>query len=294
MVRSGEAEGCGTAHPARRDVIPLKAVFTTTTLQLAVSVTLGSQQEAVQRLFPAHPTGYVTDVAGIVDPSAEAAIESLIRRLKALTGAEIAVVTLPTIGDRDEAQVALAIGRTWGVGARAGIGDPKRNAGLVLLVVPRQNHVAGTGRVRIEVGQGLEGVVTDATAGGVRRDVMGPLLGQERYGAALLAGVQTLSGIIARAYGVTDSALLASPPYRPRESTERAPWFVWAALALVVIGFVWHRLQLVLALGYIPVGKSGGWGAEGGWGGGSSGGGSDSDSFGGGGGFSGGGSGGGF
>ncbi len=271
-----------------------RLIPTTAFALLALTAPLGAQQDGITRLFPARPTGYVTDAAGIMDPSAVDAIESLIRRLKARTGAEIAVVTLPTIGDRDEAQVALAIGRTWGVGAKAAIGDARRNAGLVLLFVPRQNRVPGTGRVRIEVGQGLEGIVTDATAGSVRRDVMGPLLGQERYGAALLAGVQALSGIIARAYGVADSALLAAPPYQPRGSTERAPWFVWLVLVLVGIGFVYHRLQLVLALGYIPRGNGGGWGAEGSWGGGSSGGGGSgsSDSFGGGGGFSGGGSGG--
>ena len=47
---------------------------------------------------------------------AEARITDLAERLRAATGAELAVVTLPTIGDRDEADVALAIGRAWGVG----------------------------------------------------------------------------------------------------------------------------------------------------------------------------------
>jgi uncharacterized protein len=95
----------------------------------------------------------VTDVAGIVDEAAEARITSLAERLRAATGAEIAVVTLPTIGDRDEVDVAREIGRAWGVGARADIGEQRRNAGVVLLVVPRLEGRPGTGRVRIEVGQ---------------------------------------------------------------------------------------------------------------------------------------------
>ena len=94
-------------------------------------------------------------------------------------------MTLPTIGDHDEAEVALAIGRKWGVGPRAEIGDQRRNAGMVVLLVPRQNSEPGTGHVRIEVGQGLEGIVTDAASGQIRRDVMGPLLAQEQYGPAL-------------------------------------------------------------------------------------------------------------
>ena len=129
--------------------------------------------------------GHVNDFASVVDPVARAEMEDLLTRLRSATGAEIAVVTLPTIDDRDEAEVALAIGRKWGVGARAEIGDQRRNAGMVVLLVPRQNHQPGTGHVRIEVGQGLEGIVTDAASGQIRRDVMGPLLAQEQYGAAL-------------------------------------------------------------------------------------------------------------
>ena len=146
-------------------------------LQLAATA-LHAQRPEVEQLFPERPTGFVTDVAGLVDPAAAERMEALIGRLRSATGAEIAVVTLPTIGDRDEAEVALAIGRKWGVGARAEVGEQRRNAGLVLLLVPRVNHQPGTGHLRIEVGQGLEGIVTDATAGRIRRDVMGPLLAE--------------------------------------------------------------------------------------------------------------------
>ena len=177
-------------------------------LQLAAAP-VGAQQDAVTRLFPARPTGYVTDAAGLVAPSTKEELESLLARLREVTGTEIAVVTLPTIDDRDDAEVALAIGRAWGVGAKAPIGEARRNAGLVLLLVPRQNAVPGTGHLRIEVGQGLEGLVTDATAGQIRREVMGPLLAQERYDAAVLAGTRALVSVIARASGVTDSALTA-------------------------------------------------------------------------------------
>ena len=75
--------------------------------------------------------------------------------------------------------MALEIGRAWGVGAKAEVGDPRRNAGIVVLLVPRQGGVPGTGRLRIEVGQGLEGIVTDAIAGRIR-DLMGDRLASGR------------------------------------------------------------------------------------------------------------------
>ena len=170
-----------------------KATALLAVLQLTAAAAW-AQSPGVERLFPAKPTGYVNDLASVIDPAARTELEDLITRLRSATGAEIAVVTLPTIGDYDEADVALAIGRKWGVGARADIGDQRRNAGIVLLLVPRINHQPGTGHVRIEVGQGLEGIVTDAASGEIRRDVMGPLLAQEQYGAALTGGVKALTG----------------------------------------------------------------------------------------------------
>ncbi|RPJ53038.1 MAG: TPM domain-containing protein, partial [Acidobacteria bacterium] len=139
-----------------------KAIALVAALQLSAAATGFAQDSEVTRLFPAQPAGYVTDVPGVIDAASEARMEGLIERLRAASGAEIAVVTLPTIGDRSEAEVALAIGRAWGVGAKAEAGDPRRNAGIVVLLVPRQEGRPGSGHLRIEVGQGLEGIVTDA------------------------------------------------------------------------------------------------------------------------------------
>src|SRR4051812_23639739 len=139
---------------------------------------------------------------------------SLIERLRATTGAEIAVVTLPTIGQEDEAEVALAIGRAWGVGPGAPVGSPRRNAGIVLLLVPLQNHEPGTGHIRIEVGQGLEGVITDAGAGRIR-ELIRPDLVQEQYGRALTTAVETLASTIARGMGVDETTLTNTRPLAP-------------------------------------------------------------------------------
>jgi len=253
-----------------------------------------AQGSPVTGLFPARPTGMVTDVASLLDPASRDSLEDLLTRLRAATGAEMAVVTLPTIDDRDEAEVALDIGRAWGVGARAEVGDPRRNAGVVLLLVPRQNHQPGTGHLRIEVGQGLEGIVTDATSGQIRREVMGPLLAQERYGEALSSGTHALVGVIARGYGVADSAL-ASTPLPATPSGGPSAQFVSLLPILIFILFILlasrggRRRRVYWGGPWIGGGWGGGGGGFGGFGGGGGGG---FGGFGGGGGFSGGGSGG--
>ncbi|HJR49690.1 MAG TPA: TPM domain-containing protein [Gemmatimonadales bacterium] len=272
-----------------------KAIALLTGLQLAAGA-LTAQDAGVSSLFPARPTGYVTDAAGIVDEAAEARITDLAERLKATTGAEIAVVTLPTIGDREEVDVAREIGRAWGVGAEAEVGDPRRNAGIVLLLVPRQGGRPGTGRVRIEVGLGLEGIVTDVVAGRIR-DLMGDRLASEDYSGALLDGVEALAGIIARGFGVSDTALTNARPAAEPRGTRGTPlgalpillFIVFLVLSGALGGRGRRRRRRTVFWGGPWIG--GGFGGGGGWGGGGFGGGGFGG-FGGGGGFSGGGAGG--
>ena len=122
--------GLGEGHLGR------KAMLAPLLLQLALA-TVASAQSQLSRLFPPRPTGYVTDVAGVIDAASASAITDKIQRLRDATGAEIAVVTLPDIGDYAPSDVALEIGRAWGVGAKADVGDERRNAGVVVLLVPK-------------------------------------------------------------------------------------------------------------------------------------------------------------
>ena len=172
---------------------------------------LAGQNPAVERLFPPQPTDYLTDAAGIVDAGSARDIIGIASRLRSATGAELAVVTLPTIEDRAPGEVALAILRSWGVGAAAGIGDSTRNAGAVLLLVPRTpDH---KGEIYLTVGTGLEGIITDAIAGRIT-DLMLPDLREARWGPALLLGSQAIGGTVAKGFGVSDSALEAADPFR--------------------------------------------------------------------------------
>jgi uncharacterized protein len=248
----------------------------------------------VDTLFPGQPSGYVNDFASAIDADSRTKMEDLIERLRSATGAEIAVVTLRSLGNHDPAEVALALGRNWKVGAKAEIGDPRRNAGVVVLLVPRREGDPNSGHIRIEVGQGLEGIVTDAAAGRLR-DLMRPYLAQGQYGPGLLVGVRALSSLIARGYGVSDSALTAyQPPAGEGESSPPIrnilPILLFILFMLIVSGAMGGRGGRRRRRGVYWGGPwiGGGWGGGGGFGGGGGG----FGGFGGGGGFSGGGAGG--
>src|SRR5205809_6797976 len=104
------------------------------------------------------PSGYVNDFAAVLDPASIAHMDAVIREGKEKTRGEIAVVTLSDIGDREASDVALQIGRQWGVGAKAAAGDPATNPGGVVSLRPPKNHRSGTRRGCSATAGGARGV----------------------------------------------------------------------------------------------------------------------------------------
>ena len=130
-----------------------------------------SQVAAPGQPLPA-PVGYVNDFANVLKPDAAARIDDLAKRVNAATRGEMVVVTLPNLGGRPVEEVSLRLGREWKVGADAAIGDQARNAGVIILLVPKETSDDGRGYCRIETGQGTEGFITDATSGTICREAV--------------------------------------------------------------------------------------------------------------------------
>ncbi len=235
------------------------------------------------------PRGYVNDFAGVLDPASVAHMDAVITEVRDKTRGELAVVTLSDIGNRAAADVALQIGRQWGVGAKGEAGDPTKNLGVVVLLVPLKNHRPGTGQLFVATGRGAEGFLPDARVGRIR-DAMTPFLAREEYGAGLARGVDLLAQAFAQQFGVT---LTGAPPPSENES-ERLPIPVsWIVVIVIVLLIATRGRILLLPLWFGGLGgRRGGWGGGGSWGGGGGFGGGGFGGFGGGGGFSGGGAGG--
>lgn len=258
---------------------------------------LVGQSDGISRLFPTRPTGYVTDVTGTLDAAAVRRIDALAERLKQATRAEIAVAVLPTIGDYAPVDVAARIGRAWGVGPDAVVGDPARNAGIVILLVPRRADDPTSGQIFIATGQGLEGIVTDLQAGRVR-DLMRPAFQRDDYAGGLESGVGALAALIARGMGISDSTLLAgeravdAPAARGVDPRRTIRIIVVVIIIMMLMANRGRRGRGGRRRGGGIFWGGGGFGG-GGWGGGGFGGGGGGfGGFGGGGGFSGGGAGG--
>jgi uncharacterized protein len=228
-----------------------------------------------------HPSGYVTDVAGVVAPDTKARLEALCREVEDKTGAQIAVVTVHSLEGESIESYAVDLYKQLGVGSK------RDNRGVLLLVAPDEH------KYRIEVGYGLEPVINDARAGDAGR-AMVPLLRQGNYSAAIEAATWMLAKNIADDRGITLSGQPPALPH-PKARDHSSPISLWAILFVI-----WIIVAIARAASGRRGGGGGWWigpmlgGMGGGWRGGGFGGGSGGYSGGGGfGGFGGGSSGGG-
>ncbi len=167
------------------------------------------------------PQGYVSDFAGVTDAASRAQLERYCAAVERSTGAQMALVLLPTIEGEPIEDVANTIYRAWGVGRK------ETDEGIMLLLV------TGERRSRLEVGYGLEPYIPDGFAGSVLRQ-MRPALRGGQYGEALMAAAQTIGERIAQAKGVSIDATLQRR--MPREQQrEPFPWPVVVGAILLLL-----------------------------------------------------------
>jgi len=228
------------------------------------------------------PTGYVNDFAGVLTPETRQSLEDLCTEVDQKAHAQIAVVTVKSM-DPDKSgaapsieEFATALEDKWKVGAKG------TDKGVLLIVSlnPR--------KYRIEVGDGLEGLLNDAKVGDIGRQ-MQPFLHTDDYNQGITVGTQALAQDIAADAGVTLSADTGTQ--QSQYHYESQPQAQMSPVAAFVVGGIVLAVILVLILtGHIGwlffllfniLG--GGRGGGGGFGGGDEGGGGGFGGFGGGG-----------
>ncbi len=233
-------------------------------------------------LIPVPPlTGPVVDLAGILDRSDQARLDQLARAARAQKdgqGAQLQFLTVPSLEGETIEDFSIRVAEAWKLGSRGSDNG-------VLVTVSRDDHA-----VRIEVGGGLEGELTDAQSAIIIRNTIVPAFRAGRYGDGLYgAGVQVLGAL-----GSLPPDVAAQPRSRPAvhfSSLGIVFFVVLFILIRIFSGFGFRRRRSLWGLPWILMGGGSRWGGGGGWGGGGWGGGGGGGGSwgGGGGGFSGGG-----
>jgi uncharacterized protein len=211
-------------------------------LRVAIAIALLAASALALDVSKFKPTGYVNDFAGVMDARSSAEIEAYCGNLERATGAQVAVVTVPSLEDDSIEDAANKLFQAWGIGKKG------TDEGLLIMLAIQDR------KQRAEVGYGLEPMVTDAFAGRVLRSIR-PILRQGDYGGALLAAVQQFGAQIAQAKGVTVEGQLT-----PR-GTQPAPNGGGS-----VFGLIFGIFMVVLFIRLISGGGRGGGGRFGGGG----------------------------
>jgi uncharacterized protein len=228
---------------------------------LSVLVLLGVSLPAYAFVVPPL-SAPVIDELGIISASSRSQIEKSIYSFRENTGVQLQVYVAKSLQGEEIEPVAIQIFDTWK------LGDEKTDKGLLFLIAPNEK------RMRIEVGQGLEGDIPDVIAKRIISDVVRPYFQSGQYSIGIAQGVSTIQNYIVNA----DPALLKEGREQKnnRSGGKGNFWIILIVVGIWILIFIFNP-SLALYILFSAMRGGGGGGGGGSWGGGggrSSGGGS--------------------
>jgi uncharacterized protein len=173
---------------------------------------------------PTYPelTGRVVDQAGVIPAPTRATLQTKLKDLEDKSGIQLVVATIRSLGDYDVETYANGLFRYWK------LGEAKKNNGVLFLVAPNDR------KMRIEVGYGLEGTLTDALSKVILATAVTPKFKTGDYGAGVERGVE---GIVEVLSGDAAEWVKKVPP-PPSLFEELLPLIVFALFIFIFIMMV--------------------------------------------------------
>lgn len=205
-----------------------KSIFTTAA---AISVVAGfvclfvlgaDASSAHAYTSPGKPAGYVNDFASVLPAAARASLEAKLTGLEQSTGVEVVVATVPSLGGDTVENYAVQLFKEWG------IGNKEKDNGLLILVAPADHQA------RIEVGYGLEPVVTDLVAGRIIEDDMKPAFRKDDYAGGISAAVDAVTAIVT---GSPDADIYTQPTSAGASVGRAVADYNWPSIVFAAIIF---------------------------------------------------------
>jgi len=166
--------------------------------------------------FPDH-TGYCNDYVKVIGTEYSAKINALAAEVEETTGAELAVAAVRSTYPLDSKSYAVQLFEKWGIGKKG------KDNGLLILFVKKDK------RVEVEVGYGLEGIITDGFAGSVLDKYVLPEFKNNDYGRGLYLAMLAFSDKIMKEYG--------SKPQTKLEQINLNLYSVFLAVSVIIFVF---------------------------------------------------------
>jgi uncharacterized protein len=186
-------------------------------------VTLFLAAPATAQTFPAL-TGRVVDQANIIPDDREAALTAQLEQLQRATSRQLVVVTLASLEGQAIEDYGYRLGRQWG------IGQSESNNGVLLIVAPNER------KVRIEVGYGLEPIITDAISSRIINEQIVPRFRENDYPGGIEVGAAALVSQLAAPPEAAEQRAVEAEQARQRR--DRRGGSGEGLFILVVLGFI--------------------------------------------------------
>lgn len=201
--------------------------------------------------------GHVNDYAAMLNPASRRQLEAVLAEFEQQESTQIVVLTISSLeGDALE-DFSIRVAESWKIGQSGG------DNGAILLIAKNDR------KIRIEVGYGLEGSLTDLVSGRIIRDVIAPRFKMGRFDQGITEGVAAMIGVVRGEFSAADL------PRTPRQSPKGIPLlalfgflflinilgrtsrFLGATAGAVlfpIAGALFFGLGPIMLLGLIPVG----------------------------------------
>jgi uncharacterized protein len=191
-------------------------------------------------------SGRVVDDAELLSPAASERVGTLLREHEARTGNQLVVLTTPTIEGESIEEYALKVFNTWKLGQKG------KDNGVLMVIAPHER------RMRIEVGYGLEGTLTDAAASRVIRNVMAPLFKAGDFNGGVEQGVAAVIAQLEGKAALPASPAAAEPSSPPAADSSAFPEPDLSLTERILFGaFIFGIIGLFTVLGVLTPGM--GW-----------------------------------
>jgi len=190
-------------------------------------------------------SGRVVDQANVLSEAARDRVSAMLKAHEDATGNQVAVLTVPTLSGEAVEDYAVRVFEDWK------LGQLDKDNGVLVLVVPQDR------RMRIEVGYGLEGTLTDAASSRIIRDLMTPRFREGNYDVGIEAGVTGVIQILEGKQPRDPEADWTAPAKSARAFQVNGPRLPLPVLILVSL-FVFGIIGLFTFIGLVSPG-GGGW-----------------------------------
>lgn len=171
---------------------------------------------------PGRSQGYVSDFANLLSTQSRSAIEAELSAFEKATGNQVAAVTIKNLGGDTVENFAVSLFKDWGIGKK-----DKDNG--VLILVAAEDH-----KMRIEVGYGLEGSLTDSQSGSIIKNIMTPAFRAGDFSGGINGAVNAVIADISPGYA-SGTGIAAPPSAQPSG------------------GFVWDSSSVSFFIFFIPI-----------------------------------------